>query len=115
LNENENGFLIFQDVRFVPIPRLNLYGRIIFFKTDSFNSAIYEYENNLTGILSNLAMYGEGTRWYFIIKYGIARYFTLSFRYSETYKPRETSFSSGLNEIKGNVDNDISLQVDFRF
>ena len=115
LNENEHGFLVFQDVRFVPIPGLNIYGRIIFFKTDSFNSAIYEYENNLTGILSNLAMYGEGTRWYFIVKYGIARYLTLSFRYSETYKPKETSFSSGLNEINGNVDNDISLQLDLHF
>ncbi len=115
LNENEHGFLVFQDVRFVPIPGLNFYSRIIFFKTDSFNSAIYEYENNLTGILSNLAMYGEGTRWYFIIKYGIVRNLSLSFRYSETYKPKENSYSSGLNEIKGNIDNDISLQLDFRF
>ena len=54
LNSNENGYLIFQDIRFSPSNSLNIYGRIIFFKTDSFNSAIYEYENNLTGVLTKL-------------------------------------------------------------
>ena len=112
VQEHENGYLIFQDVRYSPTNNFNLYGRIIFFRTDSFNSAIYEYENNLTGILSNLAMYGEGTRWYFIVKYGIARYLTLSFRYSETYKPKETSIGSGYNVIPGNLDNSLSLQLD---
>ncbi len=113
LEENENGFMVFQDIRYIPIPNLNLYGRIIFFKTDSFNSAIYEYENNLTGILTNLAMYGEGTRWYLIIKYEFAKFVAFSLKYSETYKPKETSFSSGLNELQGNVDNDIAIQIDF--
>ena len=49
---NENGFLFFQDLRFVPNSNFNIYGRIVFFKTDSFNSAIYEYENDLTGVLT---------------------------------------------------------------
>jgi competence ComEA-like helix-hairpin-helix protein len=112
LKETENGFLVFQDIRYLPIKNLNIYGRIIFFKTDSFNSAIYEYENNLTGILTNLAMYGEGTRWYFILKYEITNFLDVSFRYSETYKPKESYFSSGLNEIIGNIDNDIAIQID---
>ncbi|MCK7516996.1 MAG: hypothetical protein MZV64_04355 [Ignavibacteriales bacterium] len=43
----ENGFLVFQDIRFSPIKIINLYGRIIFFQTDSFNSAVYEFENDL--------------------------------------------------------------------
>lgn len=115
LKEKENGFLVFQDIRYLPIQNLNIYGRIIFFKTDSFNSAIYEYENNLTGILTNLAMYGEGTRWYVIIKYGISNFLNLSLKYSETYKPGQNTFSSGLNEISGNIDNDIAVQIDVNF
>ena len=112
---NENGFLMFEDIRFLPHPNLNLYGRIIFFQTDSFNSAIYEYENDLIGVMPNLAMFGKGIRMYLIVRYRLLNYLSLSAKYSETYKPGETSLSSGDNEILGNVGNRISFQIDVRF
>ena len=114
-NLKENGFLVFQDVRYVPIKNINLYGRIIFFQTDSFNSAVYEYENDLLGVMPNLAMYGKGIRWYLIVKYKPLKFLTLSTKYSETYKPEEKFLSSGDNEIIGNVDNRISFQIDMNF
>ena len=110
--ENENGYLIFQDVRYSPTNNFNLYGRIIFFKTDSFNSAIYEYENNLTGVLTNIALFGQGIRWYLLVRYRPVKVFTLSAKYTETYKPSELSLGSGDNSISGNTDNTISLQLD---
>jgi hypothetical protein len=112
LNEQENGYLFFQDVRFSPTQNFNLYARIIFFRTDSFNSAIYEYENDLTGVLTNLALFGEGIRWYLILRYRPLYFLTVSAKYSETYKPKEESISSGVNEIEGNLDNRLSLQID---
>lgn len=111
----ENGFLIFQDVRYFVQNNIYLYGRMIFFQTDSFNSAIYEYENDLMGVMPNLAMYGKGVRMYLIVKYKPLNFLSLSAKYSETYKPQETSLSSGDNEIPGNVDNRISLQIDLSF
>jgi hypothetical protein len=115
INLKENGLLIFQDLRYVPLKNINLYGRIIFFQTDSFNSAVYEYENDLLGVMPNLAMYGKGIRWYLIVKYKPLKFLTLSAKYSETYKPDVTSLSSGDNEIIGNVDNRISFQMDMSF
>ena len=112
IDVNEDGYLFFQDIRYSPSANFNLYARIIFFRTDSFNSAIYEYENDLTGILSNLAMYGEGIRWYLIVRYRPMKLFTISAKYSETYKPKEKSLSSGNNTIDGNLDNRLSLQLD---
>ena len=112
---NENGFLFFQDLRFVPAQNLNIYGRIVFFKTNSFNSAIYEYENDLTGVLTNIAMYGEGIRLYFLLRYKVLSYLALSCKYSETYKPKEKTLGSGDSEIKGNLDNRINLQLDLSF
>jgi hypothetical protein len=112
---NEDGFLLFQDLRIVPSSDLNIYGRIIFFRTDSFNSAIYEYENDLTGVLTNLPMYAEGIRWYFIIRYKVLPYLALSCKYSETYKPKERTLGSGDSEINGNLDNRINLQLDLSF
>lgn len=109
---NEHGFLVFQDLRIVPNQNLNIYGRIIFFRTDSFNSAVYEYENSLTGQLTNLAMFGEGIRWYVLVRYRLLSFLTISCKYSETYKPKERTISSGNLEIEGNLDNRINLQVD---
>ncbi|MCU0332635.1 MAG: helix-hairpin-helix domain-containing protein [Ignavibacteriaceae bacterium] len=110
--ENENGYLIFQDVRYSPTNNFNLYGRIIFFKTDSFGSAIYEYENNLTGVLTNVPLFNEGIRWYFMLRYRPYQIITVSAKYSETYKPAEKSLGSGDSSIPGNLDNILSFQID---
>ena len=111
-SEDENGYLVFQDVRYSPSSNFNLYGRIIFFKTDSFDSAIYEYENNLTGVLTNVPLFDEGIRWYFLIRYRPHKILTVSAKYSETYKPANKSLGSGDNSIPGNLDNIVSLQLD---
>ena len=111
-NQSENGYLIFQDIRYTPTNNLNLYGRIIFFQTDSFNSAIYEYENNLTGVLTNIPLFYQGVRWYILMRYRPFKFFTLSFKYSETFKPGEITIGSGDNIIPGNLDNLISFQLD---
>lgn len=108
----EKGWLFFQDVKYQMQQNVSLYGRIIFFKTDSFNSAIYEFENDLPGVMSNLAMYGEGFRWYFLVKVKLANRLNLSFKYSETTKPKEKTLSSGNSEIFSNVDNNVHLQLE---
>ena len=111
----ETGYLIFQDIRYSPTVNFNLYGRIIFFKTDSFNSAIYEYENNLTGIFTNNALFGQGIRWYLIARFRPYKIITVSAKYAETYKPDVISLGSGDNAILGNLDNILSFQLDLNF
>ncbi len=110
----EKGFLIFQDVRYSPSSKLNFSARIIFFKTDSYNSRVYEFENDLTGIMTNPALYGEGSRWYLIAQYKTSFGLILSIKYSELFKPNERYLGSGDTEIQGNVDNKLSLQLDFQ-
>lgn len=115
MNVNEIGMMVFQDVRFSPAQSLSFDGRIILFQTDSFNSAIYGYENDLAGILSNVALYGKGVRWYFLVKYKPIRNMSLSAKYSEMYKPLEKDLGSGFSEIKNNLDNRIHIQVEIIF
>ena len=110
-NIHENGFLTFQDLKFWG-NYFSIIARIIFFKTDSYNSRIYEFENNHHGLLTNLPMYGNGFRWYFILNFRPIPQLKISARYSETYKPDVKSLGSGLGEIKGNLLNRFSLQVD---
>ena len=110
---SEEGYLLSEDLRVQILNNLLFYGRAIFFKTDSFNSAIYEYENDLTGILSNVGLYGEGMRFYFVLRYRILNEVSVSFKYSETYKPKEKTLGTGYSEINGNLDNRIGLQLEF--
>jgi hypothetical protein len=57
-------------------------------------------------------MFGEGMRWYIILRYKPFRIFILSLKFSETYKPKAKTISSGNNEIEGNIDNRVSFQLD---
>ncbi len=111
----EEGYLFYEDIRFMPVSGFLLYGRIIFFGTASFNSAVYEYENDLTGMLGSRGLYGEGTRFYIAARYRILSKVSLSLKYSETFKPKETSSGSGYQQIEGSIDNRIALQADINF
>lgn len=112
---NEKGLLVFQDIRYAATKSLLIYSRIIFFDTDSFNSAVYEFENDLTGVMTNLAMYDTGMRWYLMIRYKPFEFITVSMKYAETYKPNVKTLSSGNNLINNNIDNRISFQIDINY
>jgi len=115
VDQKENGFLVYQDIRYKPISDLNLYGRLVFFHTDSYDSRLYQFENDLTGIMNNPALFGKGIRLYFLARYKILDELNISLKYAETYKPDEDFLSSGYQEITGNIDNRISFQLDVRF
>lgn len=113
--EREAGFLIFHDMKIEPMENIFLQGRIIFFKTTSFASAIYEFENDIPGVMTNLPMYGEGARWYLLGKIRASNFFNIAFKYSETVKPLEKKLGGGDSEILGSLDNRFSLLIEIRF
>ena len=112
---SEKGVLLFQDLRFNVNKKLTIQGRLIFFQTDSFSSRIYEFENDLIGVMTNIALWGKGMRAYLLVKYRPFKNFNLSFKYSEITKPLENYLGSGYNLIEGNFDNKIAFQIDYRF
>jgi len=114
-SESENGLLIFHDVKYEPTDVLSFSGRIVFFQTDSYNSRVYEFENDLSGVMSNPALYGDGMRWYLVVKYNTSFGLSLSVKYSELIKPNERTMGSGDTLINSNVDNRLSFQLDFKF
>lgn len=114
-NSNEKGILLFQDVKYKYSKLLSLHGRIIFFQTDSFSSRIYEFENDLTGVMTNPALFGSGVKWYLLLKYNPINHLFISAKYSELYKPSEVKIGSGNSQVEGNIDNKIALQIDFTF
>lgn len=112
---NEYGWMFFQDVKWEPFPKTVLSSRMIVYKTDSFNSAVYVYENDLPGIMTSSAVYEEGIRWYLVVSHTFFKNIKLGIKYSETYKPRKLKLSSGNSEIDGNIDNKLNFQLDILF
>ncbi|MCB9220125.1 MAG: helix-hairpin-helix domain-containing protein [Ignavibacteriales bacterium] len=111
---NEEGYLLLQDIKLLFTKQLNLTSRIVFFQTKSFNSRVYEFENDIRGVMTNLALFGEGLRWYLLLHYKFSNNLYTYLKYSETFKPNEKSLGSGNSEIFGNLDNRISFQIDYR-
>ncbi len=110
----QKGFMIFQDIRFYLYQNFKCSFRTSFFKTDSFSSAIYMYENNLKGILYSIPLYGEGIHWSLVLDYSIFKFIDLAFRYAETYEPNAQTLGSSYSEINGNSSDKLGLQLDFK-
>lgn len=113
--EMENGFLIYQDLRMVFSPKLRVDTRVTLFDTDSFASRVYQFENDLLYVLSNVALADRGQRFYFVVKYDVTHFFEIWFKYGNTSYDNKEVISSGLNEIQGNRRNSIGLQARLKF
>ena len=83
----EHGLYFFQDFRMSFLRKLALYFRITFFQTRSFRSALYEYESDLPGSFANYALYGQGHKWYLMLRVRAAAgiRFWLKRRYLQRY------------------------------
>ncbi len=110
--QDERGMLIFQDVVFMPNDRLRCDARMVFFQTDSYASRVYEYENDLEGVLSLPVLYGRGLRWYMLVKYDILSFFKISIKYSELIRDDIKRIGSGAERLPSNHDNRIGMQID---
>ena len=107
----ENGFLIYQDMRLQPTRKLQIDARVTLFDTQSFDTRVYQFENDLLYVLSNVVLSGQGQRSYVVVKYEALERLDIWLKYSVTYYENVHTISSGLNEIKGQKKNAIGIQV----
>jgi len=112
----KHGFLIYQDIVHRPLSSpVELTLRFALFETDSYDARIYAYENDLIGVFSIPPYFGRGIRWYGMVRATPMRRMDVWFRYGAWIYQDQTSISSGLQEIAGNVRSDIKVQVRYRF
>ncbi len=110
--EKENGVVIFQDVQFNPdkIP-FSLSARLAWFNTESYNSRIYAYENDLLYTFSIPAYYGKGFRTYLNLKYKITGKIDFWFKIANTTWTDRETVGSGFNKIDGNNKTELKFQL----
>lgn len=115
-NTSETGYVLFQDVKysFAKIP-LQLSARYALIDTESFNTRIYAYENDLTYVFSIPPYYGRSSRFYLMAGYAINTSIDVQAKYANSHFYDRNEISSGLNTIKGNSLTEIRMQLRFKF
>jgi hypothetical protein len=114
--EKEKGVFIAQDLSLSPrnLP-LGAQFRIAWFKTDSYDTRIYAYENDLLYSYSMPAFSGKGFRSYANFQYKFSKQFSLWFKASWLYSPDTETIGSGENEVSGKVLTEVKIQCRYNF
>lgn len=111
----EVGALVFVGASWSPLEWFSLTGRLVAFRTDSFDSAVWQYETAIPGTLSNPPLYGQGLRAYLMMEVQPLPNITLYGRGSLTRRFDVSTLGSGATQINSNTDAQLVLQVDVRF
>jgi hypothetical protein len=113
--ENQNpeiGFLTFLDVQYHPLMKPFSAGlRWQFFETDSYDSRIYAYENDVLFRFSIPSFLGKGQRGYLNIRYDVSRNWSFWLRVAHTFQREPNAVS--MNRISRS--GDFCFQTILRF
>lgn len=115
VEEPDYGVMLFQDIRWLPLPNITIDMRLALFETDSFTSRIFTYENDLLYVFSNTALSGQGQRAYILFRYGATSNIDFWLKYAATVYEDRQVVGSGLTQSDGNVRSQIGLQMRVRF
>jgi hypothetical protein len=112
----ENGFLSFVDILYKP-PMKKYSGniRLQYFETDSYNSRLYAYEDDLLYSFSIPVFYGKGVRYYINAHYDFSKKLGLWCRFAQTIYKDQTTVGTGLDQINGNKKTEVKLQAIYQF
>jgi hypothetical protein len=115
-DKQELGFLMYTDVLYKPMlkPWSGNF-RLQYFETDSYNSRIYAYENDVLYSFSIPAFYDKGVRYYANINYDVNRKLSFWFKWAQIIYQNKHIIGSGLDEINSNKKSEIKLQLLYKF
>jgi hypothetical protein len=113
----ENGFVIWQEISYKQLGKpVSFSARYALFQTDSYNAAIYAFENEMPTVFSVPAYYYKGSRIYLLINYDISRKVELFFRVAQTFYYNQQIISEGsLTEIQGNTKTEAKVMLRVKF
>ncbi|MFZ1618028.1 MAG: hypothetical protein WAT41_11825, partial [Flavobacteriales bacterium] len=85
------------------------------FSTDSYDARIYAFESDVPGVFSLPPVYGQGLRWYGMVRWSVARGIDVWARYGSWAYLHQDAISSGLQEISGDRRSDLKLELRLKF
>jgi hypothetical protein len=112
----ENGWLIFQEIGYRTLRKnFAIDARLAFFSTESFDAAIYAFEDNLPLFPSVFAHAGRGRRLYLNFRYTIFGNTELGVRFANTFRDDVESVGSGNDRFNTNSPSLFSVGLRARF
>ena len=109
----EKGYLICQDLNYKPINKsYALNGRLAYFFTDSYNTRLYAFENDLLYSFSVPALFGDGLRAYLNFQKRIGQHFTYWLKLATTH---QFSGTSAEETIDSSTKSEIKVQIRYQF
>jgi hypothetical protein len=109
-NPKEKGFLTYIDVFYKhQMNKFAINARVQYFESDSYNSRLYAYENDVLYYYAVPVFYDAGTRYYLNLKYNLHKHCSIWVKWSQTLYHNKTAIGSGLDEIEGNTKSELRL------
>lgn len=111
-SSREKGYLVHQDITFISgKEKFKSQFRLAYFDTESYNSRIYSYENNVLYGYSFPAYYGRGFRTYLNLNWKPHRMLTVYLKTGFTYYPDWDTISSSVTRVEDNKLFDLAMQI----
>lgn len=108
----EMGYLIYQDLIYKSLEYpISSTLRFSIFDTDSYNSRIYAYENDLLYQYYIPGYFGRGTRSYINVRYKTRSDWSFELRFAISYFPDQLTNGSSGDIIEGSYRTEIKLQL----
>jgi hypothetical protein len=111
----EFGWLGFAELGWKPAQTLQILARCTAYSTASFDSALWQFEPHVAGVLANTAVFGSGLRYLAVCSWQPSDWLFVWLRGEATIRYGAQSMGSGQLEIPGNTDTRITAQVECRF
>ncbi|KER09613.1 MAG: hypothetical protein HY22_10185 [[Candidatus Thermochlorobacteriaceae] bacterium GBChlB] len=110
------GWLIAQDVNLDILDnKLSIDMRVAVFQTDSFDAAVYAYENDLPLTATIYAHNGRGRRLFINARYKVLPQLELAFRFANVFRDDVTEVGTGNDRFLTNAPSVFSVGVRARF
>ena len=107
-----DGLLIYQDVVYSTLEKpFSFSFRYALFDTENYDTRIYAYEQDVLYFYSTPAYYGRGSRIYLSARYKGIKKIDIWLKVGRFYRPHSFKISSGLNEISGNKQTEVRMQI----
>jgi hypothetical protein len=116
LKSTETGYLIYQGFQIKPVEKeWTLNFRYLLFDTDSYDTRLYTFENDVPYSFSIPSFSGKGSRFYVMLNTKLSRNLSLIFRFAQTWYSDRNVISSDLDQINGNKKSDVKAVLRFSF
>jgi hypothetical protein len=114
--EKETGYLIYQGFQIRPIKKpWTVSFRYSLFDTDSYDTRLYAFEQDVPYSFSVPSFSGNGSRFYLLFNTNISRSLSLMLRFAQTWYSDKDMVGSGLEVINGNKKSDIKAVLRISF